>query len=197
MVAVPRRASPVRSQVLVVRRRRRAARVDARVILGTPGIRRRSRLRPDRDGAHRDAESSVSAEQGSVGKAIAASTQDRRPTARSRARETSRGVLRRADATWRAFEDGVPTSCASRLGGRLFSAAQSNERHAGGLNSSRRRLRVGIVAGARTRRLSASLRTANVCRLLIVDQHERLTSQWATRSSAYTDAPPRANLARC
>ena len=51
MVAVPRRASPVRPEILVVRRRRRAARRVARILLGPPWICRRPGLRPDGDRA--------------------------------------------------------------------------------------------------------------------------------------------------
>ncbi len=55
LVVLPSRPSGVRSEVLGVRRWRGAARSRARNVLGASRLRRRTRLRADGNGAHRDA----------------------------------------------------------------------------------------------------------------------------------------------
>ena len=64
LVAFPEDSSNVRPEVLGVRRRRRSARQLARSVLGRTGVRRRPGLRPDRDRADRQPESSVRHEEG-------------------------------------------------------------------------------------------------------------------------------------
>ena len=64
LVALQGHPPEVRSEVLGLRRRRRAARWLARSVLGRAGLRGRSGIRPHRDGADRDAQPSLRHEEG-------------------------------------------------------------------------------------------------------------------------------------
>ena len=133
LVAVSRGASSVRPEVLVVRRRRRAARVVARIVLGPARICRRAGLRPHRNRAHRDAEPSVLDEQG-IGRQTDRRRrhQDRARRRNSRARrERHDRVLRRARSDGRGIRrtaGSTPaTSASSTRQGRLFIRGRKKE----------------------------------------------------------------------
>ena len=108
MVALPRRPSRVRLEVLELRRRRGAARSGARGVLGTARLRRDSGLRPHRDRADRQPQSPVQHEQG-IGRQgdrrRRGEDRDRRRDPRPR-RQRHERLLQRDAATAEAFEDG-------------------------------------------------------------------------------------------
>ena len=106
LVAVPARASGVRSEVLGVRRRRGAARSRARDVLGTSRVRRRPGLRADRNGADRDAEPSAARSQGRGRQ----TDRRRRDEDRRRRRDPGARRQRHARLLQRAGRDAAPRS---------------------------------------------------------------------------------------
>ena len=133
LVAIPPRPSPLRLEVLGVRRRRRAARRRARSVLGRAGLRRHSGLRAHGDGADRHAESSVRDEEG-IGR-----QGDRRRRGEDRAgRRDPRARRERDDAATstpprkprarsRTAGSTPATSARSRADGQLFIRGRKKE----------------------------------------------------------------------
>ncbi len=92
LVALPQDPSRLRPEVLVVRRRRGAARRRARSVLGRARLRRDPGLRPDRNRADRHAEPSVRHQEG-IGR-----QGDRRRRGEDRRRRRDPGARRQRDA---------------------------------------------------------------------------------------------------